>query len=168
MSELAQQTARANQLARLAGGELSAVRIASSVSPPHTTTSTSDHTTTDQSYKSLCLPASSEISDLLSQSLNLDIPISGVASESALNEPLAKIFNPYKGVETGSTNMHTANIVGDSLVTLNINRFLSSDDVTDELQRRYEALLQMYGELYEQNNELKLDLIDIKEMYKSQ
>uniref|UniRef100_T1GIY8 TATA element modulatory factor 1 TATA binding domain-containing protein n=1 Tax=Megaselia scalaris TaxID=36166 RepID=T1GIY8_MEGSC len=37
-----------------------------------------------------------------------------------------------------------------------------------ELQTNYDALLQMYGEKVEQYEELKLDLIDVKDMYKLQ
>lgn len=37
-----------------------------------------------------------------------------------------------------------------------------------EIQTRYDALLQMYGEKVEETQELKLDLEDVKEMYKSQ
>ncbi|XP_012139499.1 TATA element modulatory factor [Megachile rotundata] len=37
-----------------------------------------------------------------------------------------------------------------------------------EIQTRYDALLQMYGEKMEENQELRLDLEDIKEMYKTQ
>lgn len=37
-----------------------------------------------------------------------------------------------------------------------------------ETQTRYDALLQMYGEKMEENQELRLDLEDVKEMYKSQ
>ncbi|KAK2586797.1 hypothetical protein KPH14_011822 [Odynerus spinipes] len=38
----------------------------------------------------------------------------------------------------------------------------------NEIQTRYDALLQMYGEKMEENQELRLDLEDVKEMYKSQ
>ncbi|KAL0099116.1 hypothetical protein PUN28_020278 [Cardiocondyla obscurior] len=38
----------------------------------------------------------------------------------------------------------------------------------NETQTRYDALLQMYGEKVEENQELRLDLEDIKEMYKMQ
>ena len=37
-----------------------------------------------------------------------------------------------------------------------------------QLNKRYETTLEMYGEKIEENEELKLDLKDIKEMYKSQ
>ncbi len=37
-----------------------------------------------------------------------------------------------------------------------------------ELQTNYNALLQMYGEKIEENDELKLDLVDVKDMYKAQ
>ncbi|XP_015439030.1 PREDICTED: TATA element modulatory factor isoform X2 [Dufourea novaeangliae] len=37
-----------------------------------------------------------------------------------------------------------------------------------EIQTRYDALLQMYGEKMEENEELRLDLQDVKDMYKTQ
>ncbi|CAG0892666.1 unnamed protein product [Darwinula stevensoni] len=37
-----------------------------------------------------------------------------------------------------------------------------------DIQEKYNALLQMYGEKVEENEELRLDLQDVKEMYKSQ
>ncbi|XP_060519303.1 TATA element modulatory factor [Cylas formicarius] len=37
-----------------------------------------------------------------------------------------------------------------------------------DLQRQYDTLCQLYGEKVEENDELKLDLADVKEMYKSQ
>ncbi len=40
--------------------------------------------------------------------------------------------------------------------------------VFQELQTKYNALLQMYGEKQEETEELKLDLQDIKNMYKAQ
>lgn len=38
----------------------------------------------------------------------------------------------------------------------------------NELQRKYDAILQMYGEKVEETQELQLDLLDVKEMYKAQ
>lgn len=38
----------------------------------------------------------------------------------------------------------------------------------EELNRQYDTLCQLYGEKVEENEELKLDLQDVKEMYKSQ
>lgn len=38
----------------------------------------------------------------------------------------------------------------------------------NELQRKYDAILQMYGEKVEETEELQLDLLDVKEMYKGQ
>lgn len=38
----------------------------------------------------------------------------------------------------------------------------------NEIQTRYDALLQMYGEKVEENQELRLDLEDVKDMYKMQ
>lgn len=40
--------------------------------------------------------------------------------------------------------------------------------VLQELNQRYDALLQMYGEKVEEADELRLDLQDVKEMYKLQ
>ena len=37
-----------------------------------------------------------------------------------------------------------------------------------EMQEQYNALLAMYGEKIEENEELKLDLKDVKDMYKAQ
>ena len=37
-----------------------------------------------------------------------------------------------------------------------------------DIQTKYDALLQMYGEKVEENEELRLDLEDVKEVYKSQ
>lgn len=37
-----------------------------------------------------------------------------------------------------------------------------------DLQQQYDALCQMYGEKVEETQELRLDLQDVKEMYKSQ
>ena len=36
------------------------------------------------------------------------------------------------------------------------------------MDHKYDALLQMYGEKVEETNELRLDLADVKEMYKAQ
>lgn len=38
----------------------------------------------------------------------------------------------------------------------------------EDLQQKYNALLQMYGEVSEEAEELKLDLLDVKDMYKAQ
>lgn len=38
----------------------------------------------------------------------------------------------------------------------------------DDLQQKYDTLCQLYGEKVEETEELKLDLQDVKEMYKSQ
>lgn len=37
-----------------------------------------------------------------------------------------------------------------------------------DIQHKYDALLQMYGEKVEETQELRLDLQDVKEMYKTQ
>lgn len=38
----------------------------------------------------------------------------------------------------------------------------------NDTRTKYDALLQMYGEKVEENQELRLDLEDVKEMYKTQ
>ena len=40
--------------------------------------------------------------------------------------------------------------------------------LTQEMNSRYQALLQMYGEKVEETEELRLDLQDVKDMYKAQ
>ncbi|CAH8647871.1 unnamed protein product [Schistosoma haematobium] len=50
----------------------------------------------------------------------------------------------------------------------NIGDVIDDNDPTMELQQRYETLLILCGKLTEENNELKLDLADVKEMYRAQ
>ena len=40
--------------------------------------------------------------------------------------------------------------------------------ILQKLQKNYDALLQLYGEKAEEAEELKLDLLDVKAMYRSQ
>lgn len=50
-------------------------------------------------------------------------------------------------------------------------RLLTNDGaaaVLADVQRKYDALLQMYGEKVEEVQELNLDLDDVKEMYRGQ
>ena len=44
----------------------------------------------------------------------------------------------------------------------------NSDANLQALNQRYNAMLQMYGEKVEEADELRLDLQDVKEMYKGQ
>lgn len=44
----------------------------------------------------------------------------------------------------------------------------SVDKKLKELQTNYDALLEMYGEKVEEADELRLDLADVKDMYKTQ
>ncbi|CAH8593017.1 unnamed protein product [Schistosoma turkestanicum] len=50
----------------------------------------------------------------------------------------------------------------------NFDDIIDDNDPTMELQQRYETLLVLCGKLTEENNELKLDLADVKEMYRAQ
>lgn len=45
---------------------------------------------------------------------------------------------------------------------------MCAHSLTQELDLRYQALLAMYGEKVEQTDELRLDLADVKDMYRSQ
>ncbi|KYQ53286.1 TATA element modulatory factor [Trachymyrmex zeteki] len=72
------------------------------------------------------------------------------AERNALNSELATLTLK---VEDLSANVAEAQALNASL---------------NETQTRYDALLQMYGEKVEENQELRLDLEDIKEMYKMQ
>ncbi|XP_043258588.1 TATA element modulatory factor [Colletes gigas] len=49
-----------------------------------------------------------------------------------------------------------------------VSNIMVLNESLQEIQTRYDALLQMYGEKMEENQELRLDLADIKEMYKTQ
>lgn len=49
-----------------------------------------------------------------------------------------------------------------------VNDFDAMKTHLEELQQQYDALCQMYGEKVEENQELQLDLQDVKEMYKTQ
>jgi len=72
-------------------------------------------------------------------------------------------------VERDALNSELASL---SLKVENLNTKVSEAQVLNEslaeTQTRYDALLQMYGEKVEENQELRLDLEDIKEMYKTQ
>jgi regulator of replication initiation timing len=68
----------------------------------------------------------------------------------ALNSELASLTLK---VENLSTKVSEAQVLNENLA---------------ETQTRYDALLQMYGEKIEENQELRLDLQDIKELYKMQ
>ncbi|CAL8102448.1 unnamed protein product [Calicophoron daubneyi] len=65
------------------------------------------------------------------------------------------------GEEITTTGATSASTSFSSIIT-------SPDDGLDELQRRYETLLVLYGKVTEENNELKMDLADVKDMYKAQ
>lgn len=64
--------------------------------------------------------------------------------------------------EISNLSMELENIKEKSLLHQDIEKNFS------ELQRQYDALLQMYGEKVEQAQELELDLQDVKDMYKAQ
>uniref|UniRef100_A0A182NVD4 TMF_TATA_bd domain-containing protein n=1 Tax=Anopheles dirus TaxID=7168 RepID=A0A182NVD4_9DIPT len=54
------------------------------------------------------------------------------------------------------------------IVRERFDRSIQQEKEHSELQNRYDALLQMYGESVEKKEELQLDLMDVKEMYKIQ
>ncbi|KAF7989795.1 hypothetical protein HCN44_008469 [Aphidius gifuensis] len=53
-------------------------------------------------------------------------------------------------------------------LSIKLTKVEALNENLNEIQTRYDALLQMYGEKVEENEELRLDLEDVKEMYKSQ
>lgn len=53
-------------------------------------------------------------------------------------------------------------------LNIKVSEVSALNESLSETQTRYDALLQMYGEKVEENQELRLDLEDIKEMYKTQ
>ncbi|XP_015510965.2 TATA element modulatory factor isoform X1 [Neodiprion lecontei] len=68
----------------------------------------------------------------------------------ALNSELSKLT--FK-VENLTSRLHEVELLNESL---------------NDTRTKYDALLQMYGEKVEENQELRLDLEDVKEMYKTQ
>ncbi|XP_057324229.1 TATA element modulatory factor isoform X1 [Microplitis mediator] len=65
-------------------------------------------------------------------------------------------------MELSNLSMKVEELTGKLIQVEALNANLS------EIQTRYDALLQMYGEKVEETQELQLDLEDVKEMYKSQ
>jgi len=72
---------------------------------------------------------------------------------------------------------HTREAMAQELVKLTTENQQLMENVVDypslrvahsELDQRYQALLQMYGEKVEETDELRLDLNDVKDMYKAQ
>lgn len=53
-------------------------------------------------------------------------------------------------------------------LTSKVTQVEALNESLNEIQTRYDALLQMYGEKLEETQELRLDLEDVKAMYKSQ
>ncbi|KAL1516991.1 hypothetical protein ABEB36_000815 [Hypothenemus hampei] len=69
---------------------------------------------------------------------------------SLLNSEISSLLNKIEVLEKMTTDFET---MKGELVSL---------------QQQYDTLCQLYGEKVEENEELKLDLVDVKEMYKSQ
>ncbi|CAH8612374.1 unnamed protein product [Heterobilharzia americana] len=95
-----------------------------------------------------CAHLKREIEQLTSTQEKL---LTEIAKQTALTEKYAKLA----GVKYSGPN----NIDGN---------YYNGADETEELQQRYETLLILFGKLTEENAELKLDLADVKEMYKAQ
>ena len=53
-------------------------------------------------------------------------------------------------------------------LTTKVTEVEALNENLNDIQTKYDALLQMYGEKVEENQELRLDLEDVKEMYKTQ
>lgn len=62
------------------------------------------------------------------------------------------------------------NALRDEVATLSSRLELQNEDVKSLalLKTQYDALLQMYGEKLEESQELRMDLQDMKDMYKAQ
>lgn len=72
------------------------------------------------------------------------------AERDALNAEVSSLAAKLEDLSTQSTELQSA-----------------KDSLTD-IQTKYDALLQMYGEKVEESQELRLDLEDVKDMYKTQ
>ncbi|CAH8614889.1 unnamed protein product [Schistosoma intercalatum] len=81
-----------------------------------------------------------------------------VAKQTARAEKYEKTLSQSDSFAPTTNNYHNHNIVD----------VIDDNDPTMELQQRYETLLILCGKLTEENNELKLDLADVKEMYRAQ
>lgn len=53
-------------------------------------------------------------------------------------------------------------------LTATVSELETVKENLNDIQTKYDALLQMYGEKVEENEELRLDLEDVKDVYKTQ
>ncbi|KAK4475620.1 hypothetical protein MN116_000892 [Schistosoma mekongi] len=81
--------------------------------------------------------------------------LAGVKYTKNVNKTILQSSNSFVSIENNYTDDDNDN-------------YNDVNDPTVELQQRYETLLVLCGKLTEENNELKLDLADIKEMYRAQ
>ncbi|TNN08054.1 TATA element modulatory factor [Schistosoma japonicum] len=96
-------------------------------------------------------------------------------SEVAKQTARAEMYEKLAGVKYTKNVNNTISQSSNSSVFIKNNytdgdndKYNDANDPTVELQQRYETLLVLCGRLIEENNELKLDLADIKEMYRAQ
>lgn len=67
-----------------------------------------------------------------------------------------------------SRNVKILNFISSFQMESQLETTKSMEERFSELQTQYDALLEMYGEKEEEAQELRLDLQDVKEMYKVQ
>lgn len=95
-----------------------------------------------------------------------------ITERQFLSEEVAKLSVELENVSVLSKNT-TRQITSLPILYLfqikeNIKSNEDGERQFEELQKQYNALLQMYGEKIEETEELKLDLDDVKQMYKTQ
>ncbi|CAH8641719.1 unnamed protein product [Heterobilharzia americana] len=112
-----------------------------------------------------CAHLKREIEQLTSTQEKL---LTEIAKQTALTEKYAKLAGvKYSGRLKGNRISSETSDVSSSANNIDGNYYNGADE-TEELQQRYETLLILFGKLTEENAELKLDLADVKEMYKAQ
>uniref|UniRef100_A0A182IJ86 TMF_TATA_bd domain-containing protein n=1 Tax=Anopheles atroparvus TaxID=41427 RepID=A0A182IJ86_ANOAO len=85
------------------------------------------------------------------------------------NDNSAIFYASKRGAFESSPTTSIGNLsLSESLIREKCDRRNELEEEHNEQQKRYDALLQMYGESVEKTEELRLDLIDVKEMYKLQ
>ncbi|XP_015595309.1 TATA element modulatory factor isoform X2 [Cephus cinctus] len=74
-----------------------------------------------------------------------------------------------RNVERDTLNMELSTLaLKVEELTAKVSEVETLNENLNDIQTKYDALLQMYGEKVEENQELRLDLQDVKDMYKSQ
>jgi len=100
----------------------------------------------------------SNVENLYAQLRHKDSDLYQHQEEAAKNEKIRKTLNEEIAQLT----------VQNQELQVNVKKVSDLEYRLEELEKNYNAVLQMYGEKVEEADELKLDLEDVKQMYKAQ